>query len=63
VGGGAYSADEGPEFKTSPFFTNNPSYSAFVDPAAIMIKIHLLEIVAAVLLVLLYLLVKIWRRI
>jgi hypothetical protein len=34
-----------------------------VEPAAIMIKIHLLEIVAVVLLVLLYLLVKIWRRI
>jgi hypothetical protein len=34
-----------------------------MDAAAIMIKIHLLEIVGVVLLILIYLLVKVWRRI
>jgi hypothetical protein len=35
-----------------------------VDPAAVLtITIHVLEIVAVVIVVLLYLLVKVWRRI
>jgi hypothetical protein len=48
---------------TDVYATPIPSYSPRMDAAAIMIKIHLLEIVGVVLLILIYLLVKVWRRI